>query len=365
MRPIRLTTPEMIALYHEISASWIRHGHAHVPYLVPWVATKMDHGDMDLVVPVTVNEARSWAVASGIPAGCMVENGHVLSVPVPVKRSGSACVAQVDFITCAPGRFRAMCFYLSGGDVGMMIGRIARAHGMVFGMDGLRYRADPSCHWEADVLLTDDPQRILDVLGYAGPPDLTTYESLWAWALSSPMAGPWMFTPEATTSENRNRERSRPSAGRMLDWLRATYPDIHRPVPPSREEILAWIDARFPEVCIRAMLDHQHALWTYRKEVRKWFGTGLVASIAPGMSDADAHLLTRHLMEGWAFDRVSTPEGWMSTWTDHWHRASAWLMQHRPSMEMHGRVTHDEDPMPSWRAVPVFSGAQKWEPHAG
>jgi hypothetical protein len=269
LRPVRLSSAQVIDLVHHLHRNWQLVDRRSL-YLVPWVAEKTDHGDIDLVCEAEPETVLRFCSLIGADPAAAVCNDTVLSVPMPLPWAPDdpRPVAQVDFICCAPAEAPAMRFFYAGGDFGMLLGRVAAWHGLVFGMDGLRYRADRDCHWQQDVLLTDQPVEVLTALGY--PPALPwfdSYDRMWRFVLSSPMAGAWMFVPAATNSENRSRDRQRRKVGDFQDWLAASFPDQLQPPAPraTPAQAQAWVQARFPHLNLDAALTRQQAVFAYNK----------------------------------------------------------------------------------------------------
>ena len=253
--------------------------------MVPWVAEKADHGDIDVICEAPPETVIQFCHLVGADAQAISRNDAVLSVPVPLPwQQGAATqrIVQVDFICCDPAEAATTRFFYAGGDFGMLLGRVAAWHGLVFGMDGLRYRAERDCPWQTDVRLTTQPSDILNALGY--PPALPwfdTYDRMWRFILSSPMAGAWMFMPAATNHENRSRDRQRRKVGDFQDWLAVNFPSQLEPPAPRKTpaEARAWIRSRFPIVNIDAVLERQKACFEYAKLRTQLLGLGAVEAV--------------------------------------------------------------------------------------
>ena len=164
----------------------------------------------------------------------------------------------------------------------MLLGRVAAWHGLVFGMDGLRYRADRDCPWQTDVHLTAEPKEVLSALGYPSAlPWFDTYHRLWRFILSSPMAGVWMFLPAATNHENRSRDKQRRKVGDFQDWLMTNFSDQVKPPTPrsTPEEARAWVRSRYPAIGLDSVLDLQKARFEHAKLRTRLLGMGAVADV--------------------------------------------------------------------------------------
>ncbi len=282
--PIRLTSAEVIDLVHHLHRNWQLVDHRPL-YLVPWVAEKQDHGDIDVICEAPPETVIRFCQLIEANAQAISRNSDVLSVPVPLPwQLGQATprIVQVDFICCASEEAAATRFFYAGGDFGMLLGRVAAWHGLVFGMDGLRYRADRDCAWQSDVNLTAEPSQILAALGYAAAmPWLDTYDRMWRFVLSSPLAGPWMFMPAATNHENRSRDKQRRKVGDLQDWLSENYPADLDPIIPRKtpSEAQSWVRARFPSIELDAVLEHQKKRFEHAKLLTRLLGMGAVEDV--------------------------------------------------------------------------------------
>jgi hypothetical protein len=287
LHPVRLTSAEVVELVHHLHRNW-QLIDAPPLYLVPWVAEKQDHGDIDLICVAEPETVRRFVAGLGVTVAAIRTNDRVLSVPMPLPWATDGRLAQVDFICCAATEARAMRFFYAGGDFGMLLGRVAAWHGLLFGMDGLRYRAERDVPWAADVPLTSEPSEVLAALGY--PPTLPwfdTYDRMWRYVLSGPLAGPWMFLPEATNNENRSRDRQRRKINDFQAWLAEHFPDQMTPPAPRRTpaEARAWVRAHFPAVGIDDVLRRQEAGFTLAKLRTRLLGLGAVEDVlGPGQS---------------------------------------------------------------------------------
>lgn len=292
LHPVRLTSAEVVEVVHYLQRNWQLLCPTHL-YLVPWVAEKADHGDIDLICAAEPELVRRFATLMGIDPAAIKQNDTVLSTPVPLPwdagkpdAEAGAKIVQVDFICCEPSAAPAARFFYAGGDFGMMLGRVAAWHGLVFGMDGLRYRAERGHPWQSDVHLTADPGEILRVLGYPpAMPWFDTYDRLWRYILSTPLAGPWMFMPAATNAENRSRDKQRRKVGDFQEWLSEHFPDqLTAPHPrKTPAEAQLWVEQHFPNIDITAALDRQHAAFAYAKLRTRLLGMGAVEDVlGPG-----------------------------------------------------------------------------------
>ncbi|KAF8914953.1 hypothetical protein CPB85DRAFT_470262 [Mucidula mucida] len=155
---------------------------------------KVDHGDVDFIV---------WK-ESDLPSHDTVKTalGATMVNPMDGPRTSNYAVAlpgddnyyQVDVHVCAAEEeFHRTMFFHSYGDMGMILGLIARGVGLHLGVHGLRYPQPPHPAWH----LSSKFDEILPFLGW----DICRYEKgfttraeLYQWLSSSPYIRPEMFT---------------------------------------------------------------------------------------------------------------------------------------------------------------------------
>ena len=284
LAPVRLTSAEVIDLVHHLHRNW-QLVDRHPLYLVPWIAEKQDHGDIDVICEAAPETVVQFAAMVGADTAAINRNGAVLSVPVPLPWDGGSAtprICQVDFICCISEEAAATRFFYAGGDFGMLLGRVAAWQGLVFGMDGLRYRAERDIAWQTDLHLTAQPAEVLASLGYpATLPWFDTYDRMWRFVLSSPLAGPWMFMPTATNAENRSRDRQRRKIGDFQEWLSEHFGDgTEAPAPrKAPAEAREWVRQRFPSADIDAVLQLQEDRFTYAKLRTRLLGLGALEDV--------------------------------------------------------------------------------------
>jgi hypothetical protein len=103
--------------------------------------------------------------------------------------------------------------------------------------------------------------------------------------LSSPLAGPSMFRPEATNHENRSRDKQRRKVGDFQAWLAANFPDQleAKALRRTPEAARTWVRSHFPEVGIDNVLALQEARFRHSKLCTRLLGIGAVEDvIGPG-----------------------------------------------------------------------------------
>lgn len=290
-KPKRMTSKEVIDIFHYIQRLWALDRTYPPLYLVPWIEEKDDHGDIDIVVEGSIEIVKRFLDDH---VKIQKRNDKVISAGWQVDQH----IVQVDFICADPEDAAATRFFYSGGDFGMLLGRLAAWHGLVFGMDGLRLRANPLEPWSQDILLTALPERILRTLGLNGvPPRFKTYENMWEYVLSSTMARPYMFMPEATNAENRSRDKQRPKIKEFQAWLRRQFTwkpgDPHDLLRVPFETALAQTHLEFGS---RIMLEYQaqKETWNQERNFLHRIGAGAVEAVsAKVLSKEDLGLVIR------------------------------------------------------------------------
>lgn len=275
-KPKRMTTREVTNTFNYIQRLWLLRYPDSPPYLVPWVDEKDDHGDIDIVVERYPEDVKEWLTEH---TTIMKTNDRVISAGWPTPNG----LVQVDFI-CEDSDTATARFFYSGGDFGMLMGRLAAWHGLVFGMDGLRLRADPEKPWSKDILLTRDPEVILETLGLQKKmPRFTTYKKMWDYVMASPMARSYMFMPAATNAENRSRDRQRPRIKEFQEWLKKYFP-WDPVVPPdiprvTFEKALETVAKTFGAFVINEC-QQQESRWKVERNFNQIVGVDAVAMMS-------------------------------------------------------------------------------------
>lgn len=283
---VRLDSPTALHIFNHLNRNWLRFCDKPLE-LVPWPAWKLDHGDIDILTPVPHQEARELMASFVLPARS-TENDGVISQAFEID----GLYVQVDFI-CYDEITPSIRMFHSGADFGMMVGRLAAWHGFKLAPDGLYVRKTADAGSE-DILVSEEPQEILDVLGYSnGFPFPREPKDLWSFIASSELFVPWAFAPKSTNAENRSRDEKRPNIHAFRDWMgpgRADMEPCGRYAKKgSYEEALARIQAKVPnvEVYLRIAAQRQcqleeGKLGAKSLVARKLLGQNLLAKAFPG-----------------------------------------------------------------------------------
>lgn len=234
---------------------------------------KEDFGDIDIVYTgdgitrKSINEI----FGEGTP---VAKNGHVHSFLFHE--------VQVDMIKAQPESLNFHFNYLSFGDRGMIIGRLARSLGFIFGHDGLWYKQGIRKY-----LLTQEWDEALKFLGYVEPYHVPeSEEDLHAWLTSSTKAWQGFVNADSENRKKRKRDRLRPSFKRfMLNFLH----NLHSYPPESPVlDALDEADAAFPTVDLK---ERVYADMLFDKNnsdaSAKWNGHQIRELIGGGLSDVE------------------------------------------------------------------------------
>lgn len=298
LNPTRLTSMEVLAIYWHVAAMANIAGFE--VHLVPWVLDKQDHGDVDILVQEIDEKSdhgRRYLATSLKPVE-MKHNGPVVSVGY---QFAPGRVAQVDLISVPRHAIRMARLYYAGSGIGMILGRVAAWHGLVLAWDNIRLRSNPELPWSRDIPLTPDPGLALGLLGY--DPDafgaFRTEEDVWEYAMSSPMAQPWMFTSENTNSDNRSRDRGRPGFMRFQEWLKEKMPPLgpHGPYWQRATWEQAVDLARQMDENVDRRIDMQRQEWQHNKDRNFALGMGAVKDQFPYLTDEQAGTVIRDMQE--------------------------------------------------------------------
>lgn len=234
---IRLPTARMEPLARAISA-------ATGSRMVSWVRRKPDHGDIDLVVPQSVvDELGDETLAARVGEAAGVE--YVMRRPDvrdPILFIGLKLpegVFQVDLISAPDHLVDFAVRYLSWGDAGTMIGRMAREMGLAFGQNGLRVPVRVPDGGRENVLASADFDEALEWLGWDPAPHREGFEDERAVADyigTCAHYDPKVYDPERSSSEARRRGKARKGREAFNAMLvsmpaRFEWPEVKGPNP--------------------------------------------------------------------------------------------------------------------------------------
>lgn len=234
---------------------------------------KEDFGDVDFVyLGDTLTKQKIVEIfGEGTP---VARNGHVHSFLFHE--------VQVDMIHAKDESFDFHFKYLSYGDRGMIIGRLARSLRVIFGHDGLWFKEGSRKY-----LLTADWNSAIKFLGYdTHHRDHLDEEDLHKWLLSSTLVWQGYINADSENRKKRKRDRLRPSFERFfqsfLKDLRS-YPSVS-PI----EDALSEADSAFPNVNLKERVNADLLFDKNNSDASaKWNGHHIRELVGAGLSDVE------------------------------------------------------------------------------
>lgn len=250
-----LIKKEIFETFQNVMIAW--------PYDSP---NKVDFGDLDVLYqqfPNDMFDMRKYIIDIYNPQE-IVSNGPVISFAYPFSKikhlleetieentqeTDEEIYFQVDFIKST--NLQMSSFYFSFGDLGNILGRITKYHGLKFGDNGLFISLIPetvSKYIEEnsvcknfgpivdlnndvipssmligsdDIILSSDPNIICDYLGLDfnkyGDKYFTSYEKIFDWIISTPLFDKKIFTH--LNYEHRHKTRTRPMYNKFVEYI--------------------------------------------------------------------------------------------------------------------------------------------------
>lgn len=234
---IRLPTARMEPMARAIAA-------AVGARTVEWSRLKADHGDIDLVVPQSIVDAlgdeefaRRAAAAVGVEH--LFRRPDVRDPILFVGLKVPEGIYQVDLISAPDELVDFAVRYLSWGDCGTMIGRMAREMGLAFGQNGLRVPVRIPDGGRDNVLISADFDEAIEWLGWDPALHRAGFDDERAVADfigTCRYYDPKVYDPERSSSEARRRGRARKGRDEFNAMLtsmpaRFDWPEVKGPNP--------------------------------------------------------------------------------------------------------------------------------------
>lgn len=224
-----------------------------VPYEMPG---KLDYGDVDILYTGESLTCQRIFDIFG-PDTKLCKNGHVISFLYEE--------VQVDMIHAEEDSFNFHYQYLSYGDRGMIIGRLARSLGYIFGHDGLFYKDG-----DRKYLLTTHWGDALNFLGYrTRHASIATEEQLHEWLMSSDQAWRGFIDADSENRKKRKRDRLRPSFKRFMEKF--TDRIMEFPEYPPLGDAMSEANAAFPAAKLAERIDKDQAIIAFKLKARAKF----------------------------------------------------------------------------------------------
>ena len=194
--------------------------------MIPSYREKVDHGDIDVVLPSNLRAALNDDVIGGFLAAEMgttvwpfITNGGVVSYGIPLPEGG---VFQVDLIYLPAQEVQFAVKYFSWNDVGNLIGRIAHKMGLKFGHNGLHMPLRDGNNLFDTVVVTRDFNKALTFLGFDAArwnQGFNNLEEIFAFVVANPRFTTKLYLLEERNHTARVRDKKRPTYTKFLTWL--------------------------------------------------------------------------------------------------------------------------------------------------
>lgn len=234
---IRLPTARMEPMARAIAA-------AVGARVVEWPRLKADHGDIDLVIPQSTvdalgDEELARRAAAAVGVDHLFRRPDVRDPILFVGLKVPEGIYQVDLISAPDELVNFAIRYLSWGDCGTMIGRMAREMGLAFGQNGLRVPVRIPDGGRENVLATTDFDQAVEWLGWDPALHRAGFDDEQAVADfigTCTYYDPKVYDPERSSSEARRRGRARKGRddfNAMLTSMPARFewPEVKGPNP--------------------------------------------------------------------------------------------------------------------------------------
>ena len=288
--------------------------------MIPSYREKVDHGDIDVVLPSNLRTALNDDVIGGFLAAEMgttvwpfITNGGVVSYGIPLPEGG---VFQVDLIYLPAQEVQFAVKYFSWNDVGNLIGRIAHKMGLKFGHNGLHMPLRDGNNLFDTIVVSRDFDEALTFLGFDAARwnrGFNNLEEIFDFVVANPRFATKLYLLEERNHTARVRDKKRPTYTKFLTWL-AEHPekDSGFEWPQDKEEWLGDIFDAF--VGVREQWLEAHSKLQKRQQVRRKYNGLLVATFTGLQSKALGFFMREfrsqfkdeEAFEHWALS--STPE---------------------------------------------------------
>jgi len=210
--------------------------------------TKADHGDLDLLIKITLDmETRNINFRDII---------QLTYLPKAIHNNGGVFSFdyegfQVDFIPIKESKWDTAKTYYSYDPLGNIMGKTFHKFGLSYGWDGLfyKYRNFRGTNSE-NILLTNDSRRIFEFAGYDYDRYLRgfdTLEDIFKFAINCKYFDTEIFQMENLKSIDKKRNRKRGSYHLFLNYLKDNGIYIRYEFNPDKSVYLHQIDQFFPE----------------------------------------------------------------------------------------------------------------------
>lgn len=244
---------------------------------IPYIRDKKDFGDLDVLACGDGNEDIQQTL-----------NDSLRLHGTPFKSNGNVVsflfqhILQVDVIFQPEDELEFARRYYSWGDLGNLIGRVAKSLGWKFGNDGLWLRMEDA----SPLLLTRDFDQALDLLGYDSEKfaqGFDTSASAFEYVASSRYFSPRVYQWSHRSHKDKTRDSKRPGYRAFLEWLEG-HCDLSREPQQINRNVLEYTFDLFPE----AKAEHER-----RNEARR-------RALEAGKKFPTYRIITLTELSGWS-----------------------------------------------------------------
>ena len=182
--------------------------------VIPSYQDKQDFGDMDLLFESTESVDWKSVLTQLFHSKEIVHNGTIWSFEFRAF--------QIDLILAPPQEFEPSLIYFSYNDLGNLMGRVAHKMGFKYGHQGLLLPLKYKDHLWAEPIVSREPSRIFQFLGYdfaRYQQWFTSLESIFDFVVNTPYFHKDIYLYHNRNSTSRIRDKKRPTYTKFLQWL--------------------------------------------------------------------------------------------------------------------------------------------------
>jgi hypothetical protein len=271
--------------------------HHNINYKIPlYYRYKKDFGDLDVLIKKTVPTSKLLSIFNNCE--CHYDKSE-------------SCVSfnykdfQIDFIRIEPNDLEIAYHYFSYNDLGNLIGQLAKANGLKYGFDGLKFNYYIKGQLKGSISISkniDEILTFLDLDPIKFHKGFNAIEEVFDYVIASKYFNPYVFDLEPYAFSDTgvalyrinkiNRERN-VKRKTYQEWLK--YVDKYKTGQEKykfREdydinEIYNRIDKFFPHVNFKEKIKFFDIQEEERKRVKTKFNGGLIIDILPSLKKED------------------------------------------------------------------------------
>lgn len=199
---------------------------------------KESFGDLDILIESFDFGGINWRslLTETFDSRQVVSNGHTHSLEYQDF--------QVDLILMPTFNYDSALSYYAWNDLGNLMGRIAHKLGFKYGHEGLVYVFRENNYEFGQIIVTKDPAKICQFLGYDPITFLhgfNTKAQIFEFATSTPFFNKDIFAYENRNHQARVRDKKRANYREFLDWIQ------YRSLPAYPWDELTELGGRLPK----------------------------------------------------------------------------------------------------------------------